>query len=223
DQISPQLDSQVVRLIMSHPYREPFLLVRRASVRRKQLPLLLQHNPVPYLPSFLLTSLELFPTFHHYQYISLYLPDPDTTDGNNNLLFQNLYRHAGSVLQREYTLPSFDLDERKCVHRLASYRARVASQLMRQTFHNGALYPILQSVRVNCDNYITHFYKPSYDVDSSLDVIRVLRYPFSLLETYHRDSDRSDRSFYTNQHYREQVYRRDHSQAVLQDQRYNAR
>src|SRR5699024_11917850 len=82
---------------------------------------------------------------------------------------------------------------------------------MRQTFHNGALYPILQSVRVNCDNYITHFYKPSYDVDSSLDVIRVLRYPFSLLETYHRDSDRSDRSFYTNQHYREQVRSEEHT------------
>ena len=67
---------------------------------------------------------------------------------------------------------------------------------MRQIFHSGASSLIQRFELAIRGNYECHFYKPSYGVDSSLDVIPAFRHrPYPLVGTYLHGNDPSDQMF----------------------------
>src|SRR5699024_11846874 len=96
-----------------------------------------------------------------------------------------------------------DPDGRIYAHHSMSFHAHAAGLRVHLTFHNGALYQVSQSVPVNYDSCIIDFYKPSYDVDSSSDVVLNLRYPFPSSETYHHCNALNGHLFYITRHFLE--------------------
>src|SRR5690625_3759921 len=88
------------------------------------------------------------------------------------------------------------------------------------TFHTDASYQVRQYESVNDDNCANHFYRSSYDADSSSVLTLSLHCPFPSLETYLHCNDLNDHSFYKVQSCLKPAYKHDHIQGVLLSRRY---
>src|SRR5690625_2551720 len=102
-----------------------------------------------------------------------------------------------------------------------SFPALAEALLKHLTFHTYASCQAQQSALVNDGNYINYLYKPSYDVDSSSGVIKVVHYPFPSSGTYLHHNDLNDHSSGTIQHYLKPVYKHDHTQVAILNRQYN--
>src|SRR5699024_12750302 len=117
-------------------------------------------------------------TIHHFPYILPFLPDHGKQGGNSNPSCRSLHTRSARARHLGQTHLLVHPDGRIYAHHSMSFHAHAAGLRAHLTFHNGALYQVPQSVPVNYDSCIIDFYKPSYDVDSSSDVVLNLRYPF---------------------------------------------
>src|SRR5690625_5167553 len=163
---------------MFHLFLMLFSPAHPALDRKMPLHQQLQHNPDSFHPLFLLTRIAPVPTSHHCQYTFLYLPDYGKKGGNSNLCCSSLHTLSALARQLGQTHLLVDPDGRIYAHHSMSFHAHAAGLRVHLTFHTGALCQVPQSAPVNYDSCTIDFYKPSYDVDSSSDVVLNLRYPF---------------------------------------------